>query len=98
MATRIAYRFRKIPSVGIGGSAVWTAPLELGYCSLHSGGGACRDPPTLCGGRGTQRHGRARTKRHDRTQALFHAHLDADGLTDIRAACQTGTPLATSCK
>ncbi len=42
--------------------------------------------------------GRTRTKRHDRYQALFHAHIDADELTDIRAACQTGTPLDISCK
>ncbi len=37
--------------------------------------------------------GRTRTKRHDRYQVLFHADLDADGLSHIRAACQTGTPL-----
>ena len=41
----------------------------------------------------TQALGRTRTKRHHRYQALFHAPIDADGLTDIRAACQTGTPL-----
>ncbi len=37
--------------------------------------------------------GRTRTQRHDRYQALFHAPIDADGLTDIRTACQTSTPL-----
>ncbi len=42
--------------------------------------------------------GRTRTKRHDRYQALFNAHIDANELTDIRAACQTGTPLDISCK
>jgi putative transposase len=41
----------------------------------------------------TQALGRTRRKRHDRYQALFHAPIDADVLTDIRAACQTGTPL-----
>jgi hypothetical protein len=41
----------------------------------------------------TQALGRTRTKRHDWYPALFHAAIDADVLTDIRAACQTGTPL-----
>ncbi len=41
----------------------------------------------------TQALGRTRTKRHDRYPALFHAPIDADGLSHIRAACQTGTPL-----
>jgi putative transposase len=41
----------------------------------------------------TQALGRTRRKRHDRYPALFRASIDADGLTDIRAACQTGTPL-----
>ena len=31
--------------------------------------------------------------RHDRYPALFYAPIDADGLTDIRAACHTDTPL-----
>ena len=41
----------------------------------------------------TQALGRTRTKRHDRYPALFHAPIDAGGLMDICAACQTGTPL-----
>ncbi len=41
----------------------------------------------------TQALGRTRTKRHDWYPALFHAAIDADGLSDIRAACQTDTPL-----
>lgn len=37
--------------------------------------------------------GKTKTERLSAYRALFKAHIDEDALKDIRAACQTGTPL-----